>query len=318
MASQEQERYVGIDVSKKNLDIAVRPGDEHWTVANDEDGIDELVTRLRSIRPRLVVLEATGGIELAVTGSLADAGLLVAVVNPRQVRDFAKATGRLAKTDRLDAQVIARFGEVVQPTPRPLRDAEAQALSALLSRRRQMIGMLTQEKNRLHAAQPSVQRDIREHIVYMEKRLAKLDDDLGSTLRKSPVWRERDDLLRGVPGVGKVLSVTLQAELPELGTLNRKQIAALVGVAPLNRDSGLFRGHRTVWGGRARVRATLYMATLTATRYNPVIRAFYEHLCAKGKAKKVALTACMRKMLTILNSMLRHRAAWQPDYALNA
>lgn len=313
-----KERYVGIDVSKKVLDIAVRPGDEHWTVANDEDGIDELVTRLRSIGPRLVVLEATGGIELAATGSLADAGLLVAVVNPRQVRDFAKAIGRLAKTDRLDAQVIAQFGEVVQPMPRPLRDAEAQALSALLSRRRQLVGMMTQEKNRLHAAQLSVQRDIRGHIVYMEKRLAKLDDDLGSTLRKSPLWRERDDLLRGVPGVGRVLSVTLLAELPKLGTLNRKQIAALVGVAPLNRDSGLLRGRRTVWGGRARVRATLYMATLTATRYNPVIRAFYERLCASGKAKKLAITACMRKMLTILNSMLRHHATWQPDYALNA
>jgi len=313
-----KERYVGIDVSKKVLDIAVRPGDEHWTVANDEDGIDELVTRLRSIGPRLVVLEATGGIELAATGSLADAGLLVAVVNPRQVRDFAKAIGRLAKTDRLDAQVIAQFGEVVQPMPRPLRDAEAQALSALLSRRRQLVGMMTQEKNRLHAAQFSVQRDIRGHIVYIEKRLAKLDDDLGSTLRKSPLWRERDDLLRGVPGVGRVLSVTLLAELQKLGTLNRKQIAALVGVAPLNRDSGLLRGRRTVWGGRARVRATLYMATLTATRYNPVIRAFYERLCASGKAKKLAITACMRKMLTILNSMLRHHATWQPDYALNA
>ena len=313
-----QERYVGIDVSKKNLDIAVRPGDEHWTVANDEDGIDELANRLKSIGPRLAVLEATGGIELAVTGGLADAGLLVAVVNPRQVRDFAKAMGRLAKTDSLDAQVLAQFGQMVQPTPRPLRDAEAQALSALLSRRRQLVGMMTQEKNRLHAAQPSVQHDIRQHIVYMEKRLAKLDDDLGGTLRKSPLWRERDDLLRSVPGVGQVLSVTLLAGLPELGTLNRKQIAALVGVAPLNRDSGLLRGRRTVWGGRARVRATLYMATLTATRYNPVIRAFYERLCASGKAKKVAITAFMRKMLTILNSMLRHHAAWQPDYALNA
>ena len=313
-----KERYVGIDVSKKVLDIAVRPGDEHWTVVNDEDGIDELVTRLRSIGPRLVVLETTGGIELAATGSLADAGLLVAVVNPRQVRDFAKAIGRLAKTDRLDAQVIAQFGEVVQPMPRPLRDAEAQALSALLSRRRQLVGMMTQEKNRFHAAQLSVQRDIRGHIVYMEKRLTKLDDDLGSTLRKSPLWRERDDLLLGVPGVGRVLSVTLLAELQKLGTLNRKHIATLVGVAPLNRDSGLLRGRRTVWGGRARVRATLYMATLTATRYNPVIRAFYERLCASGKVKKLAITACMRKMLTILNSMLRHHATWQPDYALNA
>jgi len=313
-----EERYVGIDVSKKLLDIAVRPGNEYWSVANDEQGIDELVSRLKSVGPRLVVLEATGGLELSVTASLGAAGLPAAVVNPRQVRDFARAIGQLAKTDRLDAHVLARFGEMVQPTPRPLRDAEAEALSALLSRRRQVVGMLTAEKNRFHAARPSVQRGIRQHIVWLEKSLARLDDDLGGALRESPLWRERDDLLRSVPGVGPVLSVTLLAELPELGTLNRKQIASLVGVAPLNRDSGSLRGRRTVWGGRARVRSTLYMATLVATRCNPVVRSFYQHLCTGGKAKKVALTACMRKLLTILNSMLRNHTTWQPNHALNA
>lgn len=313
-----QERYVGIDVSKKHLDIAIRPGGEYWSVANDEHGIDELVARLKSLGPRLVVLEATGGLELSVTASLGAAGLPAAVVNPRQVRDFARAMGQLAKTDRLDAHVLARFGEAIQPTPRPLRDSEAQALSALLSRRRQVVGMLTAEKNRLYAARPSVRREIRQHIVWLEKSLARLNDDLGGALRESPLWRERDDLLQSVPGVGPVLSVTLLAELPELGTLNRKQIASLVGVAPLNRDSGSLRGRRTVWGGRAQVRATLYMATLAATRCNPVVRSFYQHLCTAGKAKKVALTACMRKLLTILNSMLRSHTTWQPNHALNA
>tara|TARA_B100000315_G_C14495337_1_gene549668 strand:- start:63 stop:1013 length:951 start_codon:yes stop_codon:yes gene_type:complete len=313
-----KERYVGIDVSKKHLDIAIRPGNEHWVVDNDEDGIGDLVSRLKSVGPRLVVLEATGGLELSVTASLGAAGLPAAVVNPRQVRDFARATGQLAKTDRLDADVLARFGEAIKPTPRPLRDAEAQALSALLSRRRQVVGMLTAEKNRLHAALPSVRQEIRQHIVWLEKSLARLDDDLGGALRESPLWRERDDLLQSVPGVGPVLSVTLLAELPELGTLNRKQIASLVGVAPLNRDSGTLRGRRTVWGGRARVRATLYMATLAATRCNPVVRSFYRHLCTGGKVKKVALTACMRKLLTILNSMIKNHTTWHPDHALNA
>lgn len=237
-----QERYVGIDVSKTHLDIAIRPGNEYWSVANDEHGIDELVSRLKSLGPRLVVLEATGGLELSVTASLGAAGLPAAVVNPRQVREFARAMGQLAKTDRLDAHVLARFGEAIQPTPRPLRDAEAQALSALLSRRRQVVGMLTAEKNRLYAARPCVRREIRQHIVWLDKSLARLDDDLGGALRESPLWRERDDLLQSVPGVGPVLSVTLLAELPELGTLNCKQIASLVGVAPLNRDSGSLRG----------------------------------------------------------------------------
>lgn len=302
--------YIGIDVAKGRLDIAVRPGKEELSVDNDEAGIGTLVSRLKSLKPVLVVLEATGGLELPVTAALATAEMPAVVVNPRQVRDFARATGQLAKTDRLDAQVLARFGEAVQPTPRPLRDAEAQALSALLTRRRQVVEMVTAEKNRLHTARPSVRKEIRRHIVWLEKSLVKLDSDLGDSLRQSPLWREQDDLLRSVPGVGPVLSLTLLAELPELGTLDRWQIASLVGVAPLNRDSGVLRGKRTVWGGRARVRAALYMGTLVATRYNPVIKAFYDRLCAAGKPKKVALTACMRKLLVILNSMLKRRIKW--------
>ncbi len=311
---KSEDRYVGIDVAKSRLDIAVRPDEEQWSVPNEEEGIDTLVSRLKELEPALVVLEATGGLELAVTAALAACELPVVVVNPRQVRDFARAAGQLAKTDRLDARALAFFGEAVQPTPRPLPDAQTQALAALLTRRRQVVAMITAEKNRLHAARPSVHKEIRRHILWLQKSLAKLDSDLGDALRLSPVWREKDDLLQSVPGVGPTLSVTLLAELPELGTLDRRQIASLVGVAPLNRDSGLLRGKRTVWGGRARVRAALYMGTLVATRFNPVIKAFYQRLCAAGKAKKLALTACMRKMLVILNSILRHRVKWGPPH----
>ena len=238
------------------------------------------------------------------TGALAAAQLPVVVVNPRQVRDFAQATGQLAKTDRLDAQVLVRFGQAVKPPVRTLPDERTQALEAVLTRRRQVVAMLTAEKNRLHSAPASVLRDVRRHIDWLEGSLTKLDSELGDTLRKSPLWRERDNLVRSIPGVGPVLSLTLLVELPELGTLDRKQIASLVGVAPLNRDSGTLRGRRTVWGRRARVRAALYLGTLVATRYNPVVRSLYQRLCAAGKAKKVALTACMRKLLTILNPML--------------
>ena len=311
---KSEDRYVGIDVAKSRLDIAVRPDEEQWSVPNEEEGIDTLVSRLKELEPALVVLEATGGLELAVTAALAACELPVVVVNPRQVRDFARAAGQLAKTDRLDARALAFFGEAVQPTPRPLPDAQTQALAALLTRRRQVVAMVTAEKNRLHAARPSVHKEIRRHILWLQKSLAKLDSDLGDALRLSPVWREKDDLLQSVPGVGPTLSVTLLAELPELGTLDRRLIASLVGVAPLNRDSGFLRGKRTVWGGRARVRAALYMGTLAATRFNPVIKAFYQRLCATGKAKKLALTACMRKMLVILNSILRRRVKWGPPH----
>lgn len=307
--------FVGIDVSKDRLDVALRPMSDHWAVANQDSDIATLVARLRRHAPTLIVLEATGGLELPLTGELAAAGLPVVVVNPRQVRDFAKATGRLAKTDTLDAAVLAQFAEAVRPAVRPLPDAETQALSALLTRRRQLIEMCTAEKNRLGSALPPVHRGIRTHIAWLDRRLAEIDEDLAHTIRESPLWREKDDLLQSTPGVGPVLARTLLASLPELGTLTHKQIAALVGVAPLNRDSGTFRGTRRVWGGRAHVRAVLYMSALAASRFNPVIRTFYQRLCAAGKAKKVALTACMRKLLTILNAMLKHQTPWTLNVA---
>ncbi len=305
------ELYIGIDVAKTHLDVAVRPTAEQWRVANDGEGVEAIVSRLRAVAPTLIVLEATGGYGRALIAALAAAGLPVAVVNPRQVRDFARSTGKLAKTDSLDAQALARFGEAVRPEPRPLPDEQARALTAVLERRRQLIVMLVAEKNRLHVAAEQVKSRIEGHIGWLEEELEGIDRDLDRTIRDSPVWRERDELLQSVPGVGKVLSTTLLAELPELGTLTRHEVAALVGVAPLNRDSGALRGKRTVWGGRARVRASLYMGTLVATRHNPVIKEFYERLISKGKAKKVALTACMRKLLTILNAMLKGGTRWQ-------
>jgi transposase len=258
----------------------------------------------------MVVLEATAGMEMPVAAALAAIGLPVAVVNPRQVRQFARATGRLAKTDAIDAQVLAQFAQAVQPPLRPLPDADTQQLNALVTRRHQLVEMLAAEKNRLAQAAKSVRIDIQEHIRWLERRLIDLDRDLAATVHESPIWRETDNLLQSAPGVGPVLSTTLLANLPELGRLNGKQIAALVGVAPLNRDSGRFRGKRTIWGGRARVRTALYMGTLVATRYNPVIRPFYQRLLAAGKPKKVALTACMRKLVTILNAMVRSQSSW--------
>ena len=302
--------FVGIDVAKAQLDIAVRPSGEQWTATNDQAGISPLVARLQALRPTLVVLEATGGREVPLVAALAEAAVPVAVVNPRQVRDFARAIGQLAKTDALDAQVLARFAEVVRPTPRALPDAQAQELSALLTRRRQLVGMLTAERQRLDTALPAVRRPIQRHVAWLEQELADLDRTLRDAVHASPLWREQEDLLRSVPGIGPTTAYMLVADLPELGQLNRKAIAALVGVAPLNCESGTLRGRRLVWGGRARVRTALYMATLVATRHNPVIRAFYQRLCAAGKPKKVALVACMRKLLTILNAMLRHRTPW--------
>jgi transposase len=310
--------YVGIDVSKARLDIAVRPGTETWTVAPDEAGLAALVKRLTALAPALVVLEATGGLEAPVVSALAAAGLPVVVVNPRQVRDFAKALGRLAKTDPLDAEVLARFGEAVRPEPRPLKDAQAQELDALLTRRQQLVGMLSAEKNRLGQARGRVKRDIEAHIRWLEKRLTEVDGDLKHLMEASPLWRAEEDLLCSVPGVGPVLALALLADLPELGRLNRRQIAALAGVAPFNRDSGRFRGTRAIWGGRARLRALLYMATLAAVRSNPLIRPFYQRLRAAGKKPKVALTACMRKLLTILNAMVRSGTRWNPELAAQA
>lgn len=310
--------YVGIDVAKTELVVVVNAGTP-WPVANDERGIRTLVEQLQHGAPTLIVLEATGGYEIPCVAALAAANLPVVVVNPRQVRDFARATGQLAKTDRLDAAVLARFAERVQPPARPLADAAQQELADVLTRRRQLLDMLTAEKNRLeHTAGRRgqlVKKSIKQHIAYLERELRAADTDLARLVRASPVWRERDDLLQSVPGVGRVLSLTLLADLPELGRLSRREIAKLVGVAPLSRDSGTLRGHRAVYGGRASVRGALYMGALVATKYNPVIRAFYQRLLAAGKPKKLALVACMRKLLTILNTIARTHERWRADYS---
>lgn len=306
------ECWVGIDVAKASLDVAIWPTQERLRVTRDEAGLAELIAWLQPRTPTRIVLEATGGLETLVAGRLIEAQFPTAVINPRQARDFAKALGYLAKTDALDALVLARFGQSIQPEPRPWKDEETQALTALLQRRRQLITMLTAEKNRLDSAHRQVQADIRTTIAWLEQRIKVLDDDLQGRLRASPVWREQDALLRSVPGIGPVTVVTLLAALPELGTLDRREISALVGVCPLNRDSGQYRGHRSIFGGRAVVRTALYMATLTASRFNPVIKAFYQRLRAAGKPAKVALTACMRKLLTILNAMLKAKTPWQP------
>ena len=307
------ELFVGIDVAKDRLDVHVRPSDETFSSANDEVGIRELVKRLERVAPTLIVLEATGGYEVPVAAALAGAGLPVAVVNPRQIRDFARATGQLAKTDRLDAAANARFAEAVRPATRPLADAAAQALSELVARRRQLLDMLQAERNRRGQARDGrLQRRIGAHIEWLTKAIADVDRELDKTIRSSPVWREKDDLLRSVPGIGDVTASTLIADVPELGGLTRRQIAALIGVAPLSRDSGTFRGRRMIAGGRPTVRRVLYMAALVAVRYNPVIAAFYARLTAAGRPKKVALVAAMRKLLTILNAMSRDQRRWRP------
>ncbi len=307
--------FVGIDVAKAELVWAQRPADTSATVPNDPAGIARLVAELQALRPTLIVLEATGGYETALVAALATAGLPVVVANPRQVRDFARATGQLAKTDRLDAHVLALFAERVRPEPRPLRDADTQLLAGLLARRRQLIEMLTAERNRLGTALRPIRRSLQKHITWLERQLKDVDADIDQAIHDSPVWRAKEDLLRSAPGVGRVVSRTAVALLPELGRLSRRQIAALVGVAPLARDSGALRGRRLVWGGRAPVRAALYMGTLVATRCNPVIRAFYTRLLAAGKPKKLALTACMRKLLTILNAMVRTNTPWNAQLA---
>jgi transposase len=299
------ELFVGIDVAKATLDVAVRPSGESWQAANDEPGIAALVLRLRSLAPRLIVLEATGGLERPVTAAMVAAGLSVVVVNPRQVRDFARATGTLAKTDRLDAAVLAHFAEAVRPPVRPVPDETSRSLAALVARRRQLIEMLTAERNRRLAAPRALQAELAEHIGWLEQRLGHLDGEVAQTIEDSPIWRAKDNLLRSVKGVGPVLSATLLTDLPELGRLGRKQIAALVGVAPLARDSGTLRGKRTCWGGRASVRAALYMGALVAVRFNAVLQAQYQRLLGAGKPKKVALVACMHKLLVILNARVR-------------
>lgn len=301
---------VGIDVAKARLDIAVRPSGEQWVSATDTASLDQLVSRLQGLQPELIVLEATGGREGPTAAALAAAGLPLAVVNPRQVRDFARAVGQLAKTDALDAQILAHFAQVIHPVPRPLPDAQAQELAALLARRRQLIQMHTAERQRLETALPRVQAQMQRHLAWLETELADLDRTLHVQVQASPVWREREQLLRSVPGVGPTTALTLLADLPELGRLDRKAIAALVGVAPLACESGTWRGRRMVWGGRARVRTALSMAALVASRFNPTIAAFYRRLCAAGKPKKLALTACMHKLLTILNAIVRQGTPW--------
>lgn len=303
--------FVGIDVSKDRLEIAVLPGDGAWSVTNNETDFPALINHLKDLPPSMIVLEATGGLETPVACALAGAGLKVAVVNPRHVRDFAKAKGILAKTDRIDAKVLAHFAEAVRPQVRPLKDDQLRELTALADRRGQILTMLTAEKNRLRRAHSALRKGIEDHISWLQKNLKSVDQDLQKAIRETPIWREKDALLQSVPGVGNVLSLTLVAHLPELGALNRKQIAALVGVAPLNRDSGKMRGRRSIWGGRAQIRNVLHMATLAATRSNPVIKAFYLRLTGAGKLHKVAMTACMRKLLTILNTMVKTNTHWR-------
>jgi transposase len=313
ISSPKAHCFVGIDVAKAQLDLAAKTNDTvtQWSATNDDVGISQVAERLRDLGPDLIVLEATGGYELHLVGALGAASLPVVVVNPRQVRRFAQALGHLAKTDKLDARILAQFAEMVKPSVRPLPDEKAQELGGVLTRRRQVVEMITAEKNRLAGAHPKVQPRITANLDWLARQLAELDDELGRLIRQSPLWREKDELLQSTPGVGPVLSRTLLAELPELGQLGRKQIAVLVGVAPLNRDSGTLRGKRLVWGGRGQVRSVLYMAALQATRYNPVIQAFYQRLLQAGKPKKVALVASMHKLLTILNAMVKHQTPWR-------
>jgi transposase len=304
--------FVGIDVSKVRLDVHVRPSGEAFAVTRDGEGLAALVERLVVERPVLIVVEATGGFEVTVAAALAGAGLPLAVVNPRQIRDFARATGQLAKTDALDAAVIAHFAEAVRPEARPVPDAESRLLAELVARRRQVIEMIGAESNRLKQARSEkLGRRIRRHIAVLEKELTEIEADLDTTIRQTPVWREKEDLLRSVPGVGNCTARTLLADLPELGRLDRRQIAALAGLAPFNRDSGTWRGRRMIRGGRSTVRTALYMAALVTSRHNPVIRRHYENLRSAGKPPKVALVACMRKLLTILNAIIRDGRQWQ-------
>lgn len=315
--NKQTKPWVGIDVSKAQLDVYVHPTAQRSCVKQTDEAIMILGQKLQQMDPVSIVLEASGGFETTVAGILTALGLPVVVVNPRQVRDFARATGTLAKTDLIDAQILARFGEAVKPDVRPLPDDCTQELNNLVKRRRQIVEMLTMEKNRLAQASKSVAYGIKEHIDWLTNCLSDIDKDMRQLLHKSPVWREKENLLRSVPGVGPVLATTILGNLPELGSLNRKKIAALVGVAPLNRDSGTMKGKRSVWGGRANLRATLYMGTITAIRCNPVIKEFYSHLRQAGKAPKVAITACMRKLITILNSMFKHNLLWKQNYSLS-
>ena len=310
------EKFVGIDVSKSTLDICIEPAVQTLHVTYDEAGIKQIVVRLKEVNPTLIVMEATGGLEMRIATELAGKGLPVAVVNPRQARDFAKATGQLAKTDKVDAAVLAAFAKAIRPQVRPLKDADTRALDDMVSRRRQLIDMRVQETLRLGtAASKPLEKSLNKHIDWLDKRIAEIGTDLTQRLRKSDVWRTKDDLLRGIPGVGPVTTLTMLAKCPELGKLNRREIAALVGVAPLANDSGKHRGKRFVWGGRADVRAVLYMATVSAITHNGAIKTFSERLKKAGKPPKVVIVACMRKLLTIMNSMLKNNTPWNAETA---
>lgn len=305
------EVFVGIDVSKASLDVFVLPMSDSFVIVNDEAGVEQLAEKLEGLKPVLIVLEATGGLQNLAVGVLHARRLPVVVVNPRQVRDFAKAMGKLAKSDRMDAQVLASFAQRVQPALRPIKDDSTQALSDLLTRRRQLVEMLVAEKNRLASSRKQVRVDITEHIAWLEKRLGRVNKDMDKAIKATPVWKEKEDLLTSMPGVGPILSRTLLCDLPELGQVTGKQISALGGVAPLNRDSGNYHGHRQIWGGRSQVRAVLFMAATAAVRFNPVFKAFFQRLRQKGKPYKVALTAVMRKMIVTLNAMLKNQKPWQ-------
>lgn len=308
------EVFIGIDISKARLDVASNTGEE-FSVGNDEAGHEQLCERFRAASPKLIVMEATGGLERDLALQLAAAGYEIRVINPRQVRRFAQAAGVLAKTDRLDARVLVRFAQALKPEPRAVADEDVQRLQALIGRRRQLLEMLTMEKNRLRVAHPLVRKDLKETIKWLERRLISTNGDIGGALRECGVWREKVELLETVPGIARITSVNLIAALPELGRLNRREISALAGVAPFNRDSGRHQGKRSIYGGRAPARTALYMAVLVGSRHNPVIKAFYQRLRAAGKPAKVALTACMRKLLIILNTMIREGRPWRPTAA---
>jgi transposase len=309
---KSSEVFVGVDVSKDALDVCVIPENQGWRVSNDDAGIGGVVKRLKAMIPARIVMEATGNLQVPLAVALVKADLPVVVMNPRQVRDFAKSRGYLAKTDRIDARVLAEYGQANRPEIRPLKDEQTLELDALVNRRRQLKDMLTSEKNRLQTPSTRVQKDLKAHITWLEKRIKDVDKDLDAFIKSTPVWREKDSIIRSVPGAGPVLSVNLLAKVPQLGIMNRRQISALIGVAPFTCDSGIFKGQRRIWGGIAEVRNVLYMATLAAIRSNPVIRAFYARLVNAGKKRKVAITACMRRLLVIINAMVRTRTMWDP------
>lgn len=315
MSESKEQMFVGIDVSKSTLEVRIEPLGESFQVANDDEGVKALCSRLSKLDLTLIVMEATGGLETRAASELAARGLPLAVVNPRQVRDFAKATGQLAKTDRIDTQVLCGFGRAIRPAVRPIKDELTQQLDDLVTRRRQLVDMRVQEGARLHSASKVQAKSLKAHIGWLDKRIKQIEDDLDSCLRSSDAWRVKDDLLQGIPGVGQITSHSILSRCPEIGKLSRREIAKLVGIAPLNNDSGKHRGERHIWGGRADVRSVLYMATVSAKRCNPLIKAFAEKLERAGKPYKVLMVACMRKLLTIMNAMIKNNMPWDPKNA---